>query len=138
MTGTAETEAQEFEEIYSLETIVIPTNLPMIRDDKDDKIYLTLEEKYDALVEEIETINSTGAPILVGTISVETSELISSKLKQRKIEHNVLNAKQHEREAEIISQAGAQNAVTIATNMAGRGTDTVSYTHLTLPTSQLV
>ena len=125
MTGTAETEAQEFEEIYSLETIVIPTNLPMIRDDKDDKIYLTLEEKYDALVEEIEKINSTGAPILVGTISVETSELISSKLKQRKIEHNVLNAKQHEREAEIISQAGAQNAVTIATNMAGRGTDIV-------------
>ena len=125
MTGTAETEAQEFEEIYSLETIVIPTNLPMIRDDKEDKIYLTLEEKYDALVEEIEIINSTGAPILVGTISVETSELISSKLKQRKIEHNVLNAKQHEREAEIISQAGAQNAVTIATNMAGRGTDIV-------------
>ena len=125
MTGTAETEAQEFEEIYSLETIVIPTNLPMIRDDKEDKIYLTLEEKYDALVEEIEKINSTGAPILVGTISVETSELISNKLKQRKIEHNVLNAKQHEREAEIISQAGAQNAVTIATNMAGRGTDIV-------------
>ncbi len=125
MTGTAETEAQEFEEIYSLETIVIPTNLPMIREDKEDKIYLTLEEKYDALVEEIETINSTGAPILVGTISVETSELISRKLKQRKIEHNVLNAKQHEREAEIISQAGAQNAVTIATNMAGRGTDIV-------------
>ena len=125
MTGTAETEAQEFEEIYSLETIVIPTNLPMIRDDKEDKIYLTLEEKYEALVEEIEKINSTGAPILVGTISVETSELISSKLKQRKIEHNVLNAKQHEREAEIISQAGAQNAVTIATNMAGRGTDIV-------------
>ena len=125
MTGTAETEAQEFEEIYSLETIVIPTNLPMIRDDKEDKIYLTLEEKYDALVEEIEKINSTGAPILVGTISVETSELISSKLKQRKIEHNVLNAKQHEREAEIISQAGAQNAVTIATNMAGRVTDIV-------------
>ena len=125
MTGTAETEAQEFEEIYSLETIVIPTNLPMIRDDKEDKIYLTLEEKYDALVEEIEKINSNGAPILVGTISVETSELISSKLKQRKIEHNVLNAKQHEREAEIISQAGAQNAVTIATNMAGRGTDIV-------------
>ncbi len=125
MTGTAETEAQEFEEIYSLETIVIPTNLPMIRDDKEDKIYLTLEEKYDALIEEIEKINSTGAPILVGTISVETSELISSKLKQRKIEHNVLNAKQHEREAEIISQAGAQNAVTIATNMAGRGTDIV-------------
>ena len=125
MTGTAETEAQEFEEIYSLATIVIPTNLPMIRDDKEDKIYLTLEEKYEALVEEIEKINSSGAPILVGTISVETSELISSKLKQRKIEHNVLNAKQHEREAEIISQAGAQNAVTIATNMAGRGTDIV-------------
>jgi len=125
MTGTALTEAQEFEEIYSLETIVIPTNLPMIRDDKEDKIYLTLEEKYDALVEEIEKINSTGAPILVGTISVETSELISNKLGQKKIEHNVLNAKQHEREAEIISQAGAENAVTIATNMAGRGTDIV-------------
>ena len=125
MTGTAVTEAQEFEEIYSLETIVIPTNLPMIRDDKEDKIYLTLEEKYDALVEEIEKINSTGAPILVGTISVETSELISNKLAQKKIEHNVLNAKQHEREAEIISQAGAENAVTIATNMAGRGTDIV-------------
>ena len=125
MTGTAETEAQEFEEIYSLETIVIPTNLPMIRNDKEDKIYLTLEEKYDALVEEIERINATGAPILVGTISVETSELISSKLKQKNIAHNVLNAKQHEREAEIISQAGAENAVTIATNMAGRGTDIV-------------
>ena len=125
MTGTAVTEAQEFEEIYSLETIVIPTNLPMIRDDKEDKIYLTLEEKYDALVEEIEKINSTGAPILVGTISVETSELISNKLGQKKIKHNVLNAKQHEREAEIISQAGAENAVTIATNMAGRGTDIV-------------
>tara|TARA_E500000081_G_scaffold98796_1_gene99850 strand:+ start:531 stop:3146 length:2616 start_codon:yes stop_codon:yes gene_type:complete len=125
MTGTALTEAQEFEEIYSLETIVIPTNLPMIRDDKEDKIYLTLEEKYDALVDEIEKINSTGAPILVGTISVETSELISNKLGQKKIEHNVLNAKQHEREAEIISQAGAENAVTIATNMAGRGTDIV-------------
>ena len=122
MTGTAKTEAEEFEEIYALDTVSIPTNLPMIRDDGEDKIFLSIEEKYDAVVKNIEDFHSKGNPILVGTISVETSELISNKLNEKGIKHRVLNAKQNEQEAEIIAQAGRSGSVTIATNMAGRGT----------------
>ena len=125
MTGTAKTEAAEFEEIYGLETVAIPTNLSMIRVDGEDKIFLTLEEKYNAIVENIIEVNKQGNPILVGTISVETSELISQKLKEKKIDHRVLNARQNEQEADIIAQAGRSGSVTIATNMAGRGTDIV-------------
>ena len=125
MTGTAKTEAREFEEIYGLSSISIPTNLPMIRDDKNDKIYLTKEEKYEAIINDISEYHQKGNPILVGTISVENSELLSNKLNQQNIPHRVLNAKQNQQEAEIISQAGKMGAVTIATNMAGRGTDIV-------------
>lgn len=123
MTGTAETEAEEFATVYNLDVIVIPTNKPMIRKDYPDVIYRTLEEKWDAVIEEIKEKYSKGQPILVGTVSVENSELISKRLKELGIPHNVLNAKYHAREAEIVAQAGRKGAVTIATNMAGRGTD---------------
>ena len=125
MTGTADTEAFEFKQIYGLDVVIIPTHKPMVRADHNDLIYLTLQEKYDAIVEDIRDCQSRGQPVLVGTASIESSERISSELTRHKIPHNVLNAKQHEREAEIIAQAGAPGAVTIATNMAGRGTDIV-------------
>ena len=125
MTGTADTEAFELQKIYGLEVVVIPTNKPMVRQDEADKVYLTQDEKFDAIMIEINRVRSKGQPILVGTASIETSELLSSRLKQAKIPHQVLNAKQHEREATIIAEAGRPGAVTIATNMAGRGTDIV-------------
>ena len=125
MTGTADTEAFEFNQIYGLDVVVIPTHKPMVRDDQNDLIYLTLQEKYDAIVEDIETRTKKGQPILVGTASIESSELLSTELTRRGISHNVLNAKQHEREADIVADAGRPAAVTIATNMAGRGTDIV-------------
>ena len=125
MTGTADTEAFEFNQIYGLDVVVIPTHKPMIRDDQNDLIFLTLQEKYDAIVEDIETRTKVGQPILVGTASIESSELLSKELTRRGIGHNVLNAKQHEREADIVADAGRPAAVTIATNMAGRGTDIV-------------
>ena len=125
MTGTADTEAFEFQHIYGLETVVIPTNKPMVRDDRADKIYLTAAEKYDAIVEDILSCVERGQPTLVGTVSIENSELLSSVLKKAKIPHKVLNAKFHEQEADIVANAGMPGAVTIATNMAGRGTDIV-------------
>ncbi len=123
MTGTAETEAAEFLEIYKLPVIVIPTNKKLIRIEHDDEIYRTAREKWDAVVREIEQSNKKGQPVLVGTVSIEKSEKLSSLLKRKKIRHVVLNAKYHEKEAEIVAQAGRIGAVTIATNMAGRGTD---------------
>jgi preprotein translocase subunit SecA len=123
MTGTAETEAGEFWEIYKLDTVVIPTNRPITRDDRDDLIYKTKREKYNAIIEEIEKLRAEGRPVLVGTTNVEVSEKLSRLLSMRKIPHNVLNAKQHQREAEVVAQAGLTSNVTIATNMAGRGTD---------------
>ena len=123
MTGTAETEATEFKEIYNLDVLVIPTNKPVIRKDYPDVIYKTKNAKFKHVVEEIEELHKKGRPVLVGTASIETSEYLSSLLKKRGIKHHVLNAKHHEKEAEIIAQAGRVGAVTIATNMAGRGTD---------------
>ena len=123
MTGTAETEAAEFQTTYKLDVIVIPTHMPMVRSDFSDVIYRTLPEKWDAVIEEIKDCHERGQPALVGTVSVENSELIASRLQRDAVPHNVLNAKYHEREAEIIAQAGRKGAVTIATNMAGRGTD---------------
>lgn len=123
MTGTAETEAGEFYEIYKLDVVVIPTNRPIIRKDQEDLVYKTKREKYNAVIEEIEVMVEEGRPILVGTTSVEVSELLSRMLKIRKIPHNVLNAKMHQKEAEIVAEAGLPGTVTIATNMAGRGTD---------------
>ena len=125
MTGTADTEAFEFQQIYGLEVVVIPTNKQMIRDDRGDLIYLTQREKYDAIVEDIEDCVQRKQPALVGTTSIETSEYLSNLLKEKNIPHEVLNAKQHEREAQIIADAGRPGSVTIATNMAGRGTDIV-------------
>jgi len=123
MTGTAETEAAEFHSTYKLDVAVIPTNQPMVRRDNSDVIYRTLPEKWDAVVEEIQECHEKGQPTLVGTVSVENSELIARRLQKAGVPHNVLNAKYHEREAEIVAQAGRKGAVTIATNMAGRGTD---------------
>src|SRR5881296_2968423 len=123
MTGTAETEAAEFHSTYKLDVIVIPTHMPMVRKDNPDVIYRTLPEKWDAVVEEIKERYENGQPVLVGTVSVENSELISRRLQRVSVPHNVLNAKYHEREAEIVAQAGRKGAITIATNMAGRGTD---------------
>jgi len=123
MTGTAETEEGEFFEIYKLEVVVIPTNKPVVRDDEDDAIYKTKREKYNAVLEQIKELREQKRPVLVGTTSVDVSEIISRMLKRQGIPHNVLNAKQHQREAEIIAFAGQPGAVTIATNMAGRGTD---------------
>ena len=123
MTGTAETEAEEFNTVYGLDVVQIPTNQPMIRKDTPDVIYRTIDEKWDAVVEEIKELNQKGQPVLVGTVSVENSELVAAKLKTMGVPHKVLNAKYHEQEAEIIAQAGRKGAVTIATNMAGRGTD---------------
>jgi preprotein translocase subunit SecA len=123
MTGTAETEAGEFWEIYKLDVVVIPTHRKVVRKDDDDLVYKTTREKFNAVIEEIEKLTKAGRPVLVGTTSVEISELLSRMLSQRKIAHNVLNAKQHQREADIVAQAGQAGTVTIATNMAGRGTD---------------
>ncbi|MDX1497061.1 MAG: preprotein translocase subunit SecA, partial [Salinisphaeraceae bacterium] len=125
MTGTADTEAFEFQQIYGLEVVVIPTNRPMQRIDQPDQIYMTAQEKFEAIANDIEASRKKGQPVLVGTASIETSELLHNLLKQRKIPCEVLNAKQHEREAQIIVDAGRPGAVTIATNMAGRGTDIV-------------
>lgn len=125
MTGTADTEAFEFQHIYGLETVVVPTNRSMVRKDMPDLIYMTVEEKYDAIVQDILSCVASGQPVLVGTVSIENSELLSGVLKKQKIKHKVLNAKFHEQEADIVAQAGMPGAVTIATNMAGRGTDIV-------------
>ena len=123
MTGTAETEAGEFWEIYKLDVVVIPTNRPIARADKEDKIYKTNREKFNAVIEEITNLSNQGRPVLVGTTSVEVSELLSRALQMRKIDHNVLNAKLHKKEADVVAEAGQSGKVTIATNMAGRGTD---------------
>ena len=125
MTGTADTESVEFQQIYNLDVVVIPTNRDMIRIDHHDAIYKTEEEKFDAVVEEIRDCSERGQPVLVGTVSIEKSERVSNLLKKTGIRHYVLNAKNHEREAEIVAQAGRYKAVTISTNMAGRGTDIV-------------
>ena len=125
MTGTADTEAQEFASIYKLDVVVVPTHRPMVRKDHEDVVYRTKAEKWKAVIDDIEDCHKRGQPVLVGTIAIETSEMLSAKLKNRGIRHNVLNAKQHEREAEIVAQAGRSGAVTISTNMAGRGTDIV-------------
>ncbi|MGH7923214.1 MAG: preprotein translocase subunit SecA [Candidatus Binatus sp.] len=125
MTGTADTESVEFNEIYGLNVVVIPTNMPMIRIDNHDVVYKTEDEKFDAVIEEIRDCNERGQPVLVGTVSIEKSERVAEKLKKTSVKHYVLNAKNHEREAEFVAQAGRFGAVTISTNMAGRGTDIV-------------
>ncbi len=145
MTGTADTEAFEFQSIYGLDTVVIPTNRPMLRDDMTDQVYMTEREKFNAIIEDIKMRSEKGQPSLVGTVSIEKSELLSNALTKAKVPHSVLNAKFHEKEADIIAQAGAIGAVTIATNMAGRGTDIVlggswqaEIAKLTDPTSEQI
>ncbi|MFA7395865.1 MAG: preprotein translocase subunit SecA [Sphaerochaetaceae bacterium] len=123
MTGTADTEAAEFQKIYNLDVVVIPTHLPIVRTDEHDLVYLNEQYKYEAIIQEVERVHKTGQPMLIGTVSIEKSELLSSLLRRRGIKHEVLNAKQHDREALIIENAGSKGAITIATNMAGRGTD---------------
>ncbi|MDH4347786.1 MAG: SEC-C metal-binding domain-containing protein, partial [Gemmatimonadota bacterium] len=123
MTGTAETEEQEFFQIYQLDVAVIPTNRPIRREDEDDRIYKTRREKYNAIADEVERLHAAGLPVLIGTVTVEVSETLSRQLKRRGLKHEVLNAKYHQREAEIVAMAGQRGAITIATNMAGRGTD---------------
>src|SRR3989449_1084553 len=125
MTGTADTEAYEFQEIYGLEVVVVPTHMPMIRADRNDQVFRTAAEKYKAIIGDIKDCHERGQPVLVGTTSIENSELISGMLEKDKLAHQVLNAKQHAREAEIVAQAGRPGVITIATNMAGRGTDIV-------------
>src|SRR5450432_862470 len=125
MTGTADTEAPEFMQIYGLEVVVIPTHRPMVRKDGSDFVYLTQADKFKAIVEDIQDCVKREQPVLVGTTSIETSEFLAGLLQKDQIPHEVLNAKQHEREAQIVAQAGSPAAVTIATNMAGRGTDIV-------------
>ena len=136
MTGTAATEAEEFKKIYNLDVLEIPTNKLSLRDDLADQIYMTEQAKWRAVTEKIKELNIKGTPILVGTTTIEKSEFLSKLLKSEGLKCNILNAKQHESEANIISQAGAPFSITVSTNMAGRGTDiiSVSYTHLTLPT----
>lgn len=123
MTGTAITEAGEFWNIYKLDVVVIPTNVPVIRNDHEDLVYKTKREKYNAVIDEILKLHKAGRPVLVGTTSVEISELLSRMLKMKGLKHNVLNAKLHQREADIVAEAGKSGTITIATNMAGRGTD---------------
>src|SRR5574338_1493027 len=123
MTGTADTEALELQQIYHLETMVIPTHQPMIRKDENDLVFRTLAEKVSAIIADIKDCHQRGQPVLVGTTSIENSEMLSMHLDKERLPHQVLNAKQHAREAEIVAQAGRPKMVTIATNMAGRGTD---------------
>ncbi len=137
MTGTADTEAYEFQTIYGLECVVIPTHRPMVRDDRADLVYLNQDDKFAAIVEDMKECRDSGQPALVGTTSIETSELLSSFLDEKKIPHSVLNAKQHEREAQIVADAGRPGTITIATNMAGRGTDIVLGGNLDMETSDL-
>src|SRR5690606_29153954 len=125
MTVTADTEAYEFQQIYGLEVIVVPTHMPMVREDFSDAVYLKAKDKFRSILEDIKSCRKKEQPVLVGTASIEVSEYLSELLKKEKIPHEVLNAKFHQREAEIIAQAGSPGAVTIATNMAGRGTDIV-------------
>ena len=137
MTGTADTEAYEFHQIYALETVVIPTNRPMIRKDENDQIYRTAPEKYQAIIADIRACHGRGQPVLVGTTSIENSELLSDLLQKEKLPHQVLNAKQHAREAEIVAEAGRPGMITIATNMAGRGTDIVLGGNIEKPTNAI-